>query len=232
MTAKAPCMLTKFGFALLALSHGIAWAAEQESTCGASESAQCVAVKGTGLLQKSWTNTAEDLDSESESEFELELGKGGNNPEPEPATGNGNSNSIMTNGPGCHCSFVFVDASRTWTEAQADCVSIGMALAVPKKNKVNKEVMRACQQKSCWIGGKIPEHSDGENIEWVNGNTNSFKLWDRGEPNGIGGGDVCIQMYGMKSTRWKGRWNDVDCSGTNAYVCEKTDPSCCVNTVE
>jgi len=130
-----------------------------------------------------------------------------------------------------HCSVGFfpMSSKKTWADARADCLSRGMDLAVPrsKDDKTGKEInnliMSACNtaqvnDDACWIGGKT---SNIYTLEWVDGNTDTFTMWDRGEPNGVNEDVGCVEMFGDGAVSGTdGKWNDVQCDFQLPYICE------------
>ena len=44
-----------------------------------------------------------------------------------------------------------------------------------------------------------------------------YRRWDFGEPNDVGMGEDCVVL------KHDGLWNDVSCSQTSAYICERVN---------
>ena len=67
-----------------------------------------------------------------------------------------------------------------------------------------------------WIG--LNDRGTEGNYVWSNGSTASFRNWNGGEPNNLFGEDCSVVF---PSGGGKGRWNDVDCSRSRHFICER-----------
>jgi len=111
--------------------------------------------------------------------------------------------------------YIAVTTNRNWSAAQADCVSMGGALASIKDEQENTYVRSLINPtQSAWIGG-----TDNSGWKWSDNQPFAFTKWHSGEPStGAGGGEGCVEIYSVASGS---TWNDAPCSNTRPYICKK-----------
>ncbi|KAI1887285.1 hypothetical protein AGOR_G00188670 [Albula goreensis] len=68
---------------------------------------------------------------------------------------------------------------------------------------------------SVWIG--LTDRENEGTWKWVDGTTLTTGYWRSGEPNNAGSGEDCAAMHPEG-------WNDLPCSDTTCWVCEKPAP--------
>ncbi|TRZ00577.1 hypothetical protein DNTS_004499 [Danionella cerebrum] len=103
----------------------------------------------------------------------------------------------------------FINMKKTWTEAQSYCREQYSDLATAENmddmNKL-KELMKSGDNGNIWIG----LHKTNPNEwHWSSGDRVIFVNWEPGQP------DSTAECATMK----EGKWNDVECSNTNTFIC-------------
>lgn len=123
-------------------------------------------------------------------------------------------------------SFYFLGHGEvTWYQAKSHCENIGGYLPEidsKEEHEFLKDRSNTHFSKSSygiWLGGSDESHEG--TWTWVHSGRHIFPsitFWKEGEPNNSGGSENCLHMY--KSVDY--RWNDVSCTGTMAFICERS----------
>ena len=74
-----------------------------------------------------------------------------------------------------------------------------------------------------WIG--LNDLKNEDHFVRSDGNAPRFLNWFRGEPNNHFYSEDCVEVIMGYSSgkRFNGRWNDLSCDTTQAFVCEKAE---------
>ena len=102
-----------------------------------------------------------------------------------------------------------------WYLAQSACEESGAKLVV-LNTEAKQEALTPLVAGKTWIG----LYRDARNKSrwlWVDGSSDDYTNWNKGEPNNAGEED-CVEMYSTSSLA--GKWNDKSCGVNNSYVCE------------
>ncbi|GFS09744.1 macrophage mannose receptor 1 [Elysia marginata] len=110
----------------------------------------------------------------------------------------------------------------SWAQANVACGKMGVSAASSGLASITSAVENAFvttllreHQVSSWLG--LQRAPDGQYRWWDNQDL-TFQHWNRDEPNMPTGQTSCVYMYGPAPVA--GKWNDVDCHESAAYVCQ------------
>ncbi|MEM9072956.1 MAG: MopE-related protein [Myxococcota bacterium] len=143
----------------------------------------------------------------------------------------------------CRCDFVSgtggtyvaCDFNRNWSQARDICVRWNGALGFPETTAENNALyigLRALEQQDYWLGGTDNDGASDEGT-WESQEELVFTIcddngrncrcttqcsWASGEPNDNGRED-CMEMLSTAAL-----WNDIECSESQAFVCEFPSP--------
>ncbi|XP_073478526.1 uncharacterized protein [Aquarana catesbeiana] len=106
--------------------------------------------------------------------------------------------------------FYLSKAHKKWEESRKDCVARGSTLLILKSRKELDVLLPATGNKRFWIGLR----KVSKDWKWVDETVLTFTNWNRGEPNNYASQEHCTEMVA-------GVWNDLDCSNTIDYICER-----------
>jgi hypothetical protein len=114
--------------------------------------------------------------------------------------------------------FWFCTGGATWATAEAFCVSIGSHLASVYDSTENTTIatLAASYASGAWWIGFNDVSSEGSWV-WSDGSSVTYTHWNSGEPNDSGGEDCADTNSGTS-----GGWNDLNCSTSQAFVCNGT----------
>jgi len=59
---------------------------------------------------------------------------------------------------------------------------------------------------------------DARRFQWTDGSANTWNNWKGDEPNNAGTNEYCVEMYQSSNA---GTWNDLSCTSSLPYVCER-----------
>ncbi|XP_072020400.1 macrophage mannose receptor 1-like [Amphiura filiformis] len=110
------------------------------------------------------------------------------------------------------------DARVSWSDAQRICQEnyggqlTSIHSAAENKFIQTNSLTNGYGVRSLWIG---LIRNDAGGWDWADGTPVDFVYWENGEPNGLGGGENCAEMYDERY----GKWNDEDCLSGAGYVC-------------
>ncbi|NXU79577.1 CL17A protein, partial [Oreotrochilus melanogaster] len=112
--------------------------------------------------------------------------------------------------------YFFSGATKPWLGAKEFCDSYDAHLAVVETEQEDKFLAtHILEDREFWLG-LSDIHSEGDWL-WVNGHPLTFSLWNKGEPNNVGAqGEDCATIYSS------GRWNDVSCTSSKFWICERS----------
>ena len=108
--------------------------------------------------------------------------------------------------------------SLSWEDARAVCLGFGGDL-VTIKNEREMQFLRDLTITGFernWIG--LNDRLKEGQFVWSDGtpfNSSVYNDWGDGEPNNDDGNEDCVELD------YTGRWNDIPCSGTHYYICER-----------
>lgn len=100
------------------------------------------------------------------------------------------------------------------TDARAACSRLGATLLSIESDAENRFVASLTDSR-IWLD-LTDEVNEGTFVR-ADGTSPGFFAWSESEPNDSGGTEDCGEVYTTGDT---GRWNDVTCSQTLAYICE------------
>ncbi|NXS41034.1 CL17A protein, partial [Balaeniceps rex] len=112
--------------------------------------------------------------------------------------------------------YFFSVATKPWLAAQDSCASFNAHLAIVDSEQENRFFANQIKENQVFWLGLTDMHKEGS-WQWVNGRSVSLSFWNSGEPNNVGQhGEDCATIYP------NGHWNDVTCSNTEAWICERS----------
>lgn len=113
--------------------------------------------------------------------------------------------------------YTFHAVARTHNQANADCHSLGGTLANVKSAAIETILDNLhgpySSGSALWIGG-TDAVTEGTWL-YADGTPFSYTNWDGGEPNNVGNEDCAVKH------NFSGRWNDVTCTNSFWYWCER-----------
>jgi len=108
-----------------------------------------------------------------------------------------------------------------YLDAITSCIAMGATLASVESQAEHDAVYALTGSTGAWIG--LADWLDEGNFNWINGATfdaaTSYNNWMNNQPNNNNNNQHCVWI------RPDGRWDDVTCKKTEAYVCQKTASS-------
>ncbi|XP_071962907.1 macrophage mannose receptor 1-like [Antedon mediterranea] len=100
---------------------------------------------------------------------------------------------------------------RSWANARSNCLALGANLVVVRNQAENDFLYN--MRSDLWIGlSDVESESD---FTWVSTECSQYDNFEAAEPNNDGGNEDCVELYTTS-----GKWNDIPCNSTRAYVCE------------
>uniref|UniRef100_A0A8C7YLL6 C-type lectin domain-containing protein n=1 Tax=Oryzias sinensis TaxID=183150 RepID=A0A8C7YLL6_9TELE len=107
---------------------------------------------------------------------------------------------------GSSCYFLS-EESKSWDEAREFCRARGAYLVVINTKEENQNI---------WIG--LTDRDLEGTWKWVDGSSLTLQFWGSDQPDNHKGGEDCGHMLA-----YNGLWNDVTCSFTMQWICEKEE---------
>ncbi|HTV23494.1 MAG TPA: CotH kinase family protein [Polyangiaceae bacterium] len=131
---------------------------------------------------------------------------------------------LVDDAPACECerrqlagrTYHFCNWPMPWSDAERLCEAKGLVLARADSRALSRELYReatAIDDISWWIG-----YSDSEEegrFQWREGDTGSFRNWDKGQPNNRSCNEDCVALREGKD----GRWHDSPCNQHRPFIC-------------
>ncbi len=126
----------------------------------------------------------------------------------------------VVTGPG-DTPYLFCGAPLSWVGARIACQSLGFDLVTV--NDATEQAFVWARAFAIW-GGESPwiGFSDGAGAgdwRWVSGQAPTYVAWGEGAPDGADA-ENCAALGAAAGT---GEWDDVDCYGSRAFVCERSE---------
>ncbi|XP_068128361.1 CD209 antigen-like protein D [Hyperolius riggenbachi] len=110
---------------------------------------------------------------------------------------------------GSKCYF-FSKSHQNWDMSQRDCINHNATLLILTSKSELDALLPVTGNKRFWIGLRKFDKV----WKWVNEMPPGFTNWNPNEPNNYGSQEHCTEMI-------TGGWNDLDCSNTIDYICQK-----------
>ena len=114
-----------------------------------------------------------------------------------------------------HSCYKFPSDRLSWNASELACEAMGSTLAVVTSEAEQQAL--ASQVSAAWIG-LYRNPKDTYRWLWVDGTKYPFTNWGLREPNSLA--EECAHMRGGDK-----RWNDLRCTSTRRYVCERNGES-------
>ncbi|NXC78444.1 CL17A protein, partial [Anhinga anhinga] len=112
--------------------------------------------------------------------------------------------------------YFFSTAHQSWLASKDFCATFNAHLAIVNSEQENKFLANHIMDNRVFWLGLTDTQKEGE-WQWVDGSPLSVLFWNAGEPNNVGQhGEDCATIYS------NGHWNDVVCSGAEAWICERS----------
>ncbi|XP_066512932.1 C-type mannose receptor 2-like [Hoplias malabaricus] len=106
----------------------------------------------------------------------------------------------------------FISDAKTWREAQSYCRDNYTDLTSVRDQSDNQQIWSMTTTSSSnnvWIG------LFNDSWQWSDQSISSFRYWQSGQPNNLGGFEKCAAVY-MED---QGQWHDVNCECMNPFIC-------------
>ncbi|XP_066515991.1 C-type lectin domain family 4 member M-like isoform X1 [Hoplias malabaricus] len=107
------------------------------------------------------------------------------------------------------------NVKKTWLDSKKACTDQGANLAIINSKEEEDFLIKSLKGGRGWIG-LIDKVTEGV-WKWVDGSPLTTSYWCSGEPNDAGNED-CAEVLGIPG---KNCWNDLPCSQTGGWICEK-----------
>ncbi|NXK00944.1 CL17A protein, partial [Corythaixoides concolor] len=112
--------------------------------------------------------------------------------------------------------YFFSTTTKPWLAAKESCASANAHLVIVDTEQENKFLANHIMDHRVFWLGLSDRHKEGD-WQWVDGRSPSLSFWNTNEPNNVGEhGEDCATMY------HNGRWNDVGCANSEAWICERS----------
>uniref|UniRef100_A0A3P9D2S8 C-type lectin domain-containing protein n=1 Tax=Maylandia zebra TaxID=106582 RepID=A0A3P9D2S8_9CICH len=121
-----------------------------------------------------------------------------------------------------HSCYLLSESSGSWDAAVKDCRDRGTYLVVidfPEEQTFLSTIINEV----VWIG--LNDKEQEGTWKWVDGTPLSLTYWADHQPDGGGGKEDCVHVRKDE----KKSWNDLSCSTSLKWVCEKTPNHCTVS---
>ncbi|KAI1901300.1 hypothetical protein AGOR_G00032890 [Albula goreensis] len=105
--------------------------------------------------------------------------------------------------------YILIKEKKTWREAQSYCRKHHTDLASVRNQTENQQINQTAGGQAMWIG------LFRESWKWSDQSNSSYRYWEKGQPNNLGGNDDCA---GVKVADL-GRWFDLPCHSTYPFIC-------------
>ncbi|XP_078355560.1 uncharacterized protein LOC144640230 [Oculina patagonica] len=109
----------------------------------------------------------------------------------------------------------FSSRELSWENARSVCLGFEGDLVSIKNKREMEFIENLTSNTNMWIG--LNDRLREDQFVWSDGtpfNSSVYKNWNGGEPNNDKGNEDCVELRGSG-------WNDVDCSATRFYICER-----------
>ncbi|KAJ8342040.1 hypothetical protein SKAU_G00319680 [Synaphobranchus kaupii] len=110
--------------------------------------------------------------------------------------------------------------TKTWSESRNDCQARGADLVTINNREEQVFLSGFMKTNHFWIG--LSDRNKEGDWTWVDGTSLTSGFWKTGEPNDYGSNEDCATSE--PQAKPDKNWNDMPCSITRNWVCEK--PAC------
>ena len=113
--------------------------------------------------------------------------------------------------------------SKNWYDARKFCLAHEAHLVDIDSSEENEFVLGLAKGRVGRFLLALNDQVNEGHFVRSDGSAPSFLNWYNGEPNGYYGENCAeVRMGYIGGTQWNGQWNDLPCSYSLAFICEKT----------
>ncbi|XP_026118117.1 C-type lectin domain family 4 member E-like [Carassius auratus] len=105
---------------------------------------------------------------------------------------------------------------KNWSESRQYCRDRGADLVIINTEEKQRFISSFATE-SVWIG--LSDTEDEGIMKWVDNSPLKQGFWDENEPNDLGGTEDCVVLNPGRPIM--NNWNDLSCSYTIHFICEK-----------
>ncbi|XP_048051413.1 C-type lectin domain family 4 member E-like isoform X2 [Megalobrama amblycephala] len=112
--------------------------------------------------------------------------------------------------------FFISNESKNWSDSRQYCRDRGTDLVIIDTEE-KQRLISSFIKETVWIG--LSDIENEGNMKWVDNSPLKQGFWIEGEPNNLAEDENCIELIPEKPTL--NNWNDLPCSYTIKWICEK-----------
>ncbi|XP_016349789.1 CD209 antigen-like protein 2 [Sinocyclocheilus anshuiensis] len=112
--------------------------------------------------------------------------------------------------------FFMSNEAKNWSDSRQYCRDRGADLIIVKSEEKQRFISSLVSER-VWIG--LSDTEQKGIMKWVDNSQLKEGFWLEGEPNNLDGTEDCVELNPENPIL--NNWNDLPCSGTINWICEK-----------